>query len=259
MYQRDNRQDAARPSLRRAVNLELPVDPQSSYDTSQYGEIIIVYLKYTDHILREELPCHLRDQIATSFSIFSVHVPILTDGEPGFIPVATFTDSDKTVVYYQSSYKDIGTLDSIDETEDGTVTLRRGDDVIVLPTGGDIVECHENSTGADFDRVTGKLLKSTNYPQEFNWGCDLFGDDVGYCRVLRQHQCELQRLGGDVCVLTHSPVSERCASFMRIERLTGFFRDAMFLPTEPTPIESFQAQWIKRDHEMGIEFPCLSK
>ncbi|KAJ8045075.1 hypothetical protein HOLleu_08004 [Holothuria leucospilota] len=220
---------------------------------------MIVHLKFSDDILREELPYHLREKIATDFSIFSIKIPTVIGGEHGFIPIATFTDSEKTVLFYHTSYKNVKKIDTIDETENGTVTLRYGDDVMVLQIEGDIVKCHNENLEADFDAVEGKLLKMTDYPREFNWGCDLLGDDVGYCRTLREHRCELKRLGGDVCVLTHSPISERCSSFMRIERLTGFFRDAAFLPNEATPIESFEAGWLKRKHEMGIQFPCVSQ
>ncbi|KAJ8017878.1 hypothetical protein HOLleu_44453 [Holothuria leucospilota] len=234
--------------------------PHASYDSSRYGEVVVAYLTFVDPTLRDgELPCHLRDQIATSFSIFTVSVPTVIGGEHGFIPVVTLTDGEKIMLLFYSSYKDVVKIDSIDETEDGNVTLRHGDDVMILQTGRDNVECYNNNVGSDFDIVQGKLLKATDYPREFNWGCDLLGDDVGYCRVLRKHRCELERLGGDVCVLTHSPISKRCPSFMRIERLTGFFRDALFLPTESTPIESLEAEWINRDHEVGIQFPCLSQ
>ncbi|KAJ8022089.1 hypothetical protein HOLleu_39481 [Holothuria leucospilota] len=149
-------------------------------------------------------------------------------------------------------------VDRIDEADDGTVTIGLGDDVMVYQVQDDVKCNSESKVGKDFDKVTGEVIKVTNYPLSFDWGYELVGSEISFCKHSDGFRCELERMGGDVCSLMSVTLSKRCPANMKIVNMTGVFRDMIPFLAETVPNESFEAELIDRQISTGMVYPCLT-
>ncbi|KAJ8022079.1 hypothetical protein HOLleu_39469 [Holothuria leucospilota] len=169
-----------------------------------------------------------------------------------------FSNSTKKITYpYGTNTSELIQVDSIEEADDGTLTIRLGDDVMAYQTQNDNKYKGETKVEKDFDKVTGEHLKATNYPLPFDWGCGLFGSQVSFCELLDGFQCEIARVGGDVCTVTTTNFSERSPATMKVVNMTGVFREMIPFLAETVPSESFEAELFDRQHSTGIVFPCF--
>ncbi|KAJ8044275.1 hypothetical protein HOLleu_11693 [Holothuria leucospilota] len=231
---------------------------ENLYDPSLIGEVDIGYFVIHDHTLNG-ISYKLKEKVATSYRLAGVSVPFVSGGRHGFLILALFTDSDKKVFFpYSTNHDHITYIDEIEETEDGTITLRHGNDVLVMNTQHNDT-CGDNQrqhVRQDFDKILGKQVTGTDYPLPFDWGCDVLGDDVDFCDILKENKNELEKAGPNVCTeMTITSQSKRCPATMEFQEITGFFRNA--LPFLSTYFGSFEAEWIDREHGGGIIFPCL--
>lgn len=236
-----------------------PANDDKLYDTSRFGEVYVAYSLLHDHTL-SSLPCNIKERVAISYCLVTIWLPFVTDRQHGIISLVQFTDSDKEVFFpYNTNSEDIIYINEIQETKDGKITLRRDNDVMVMRTHQNQT-CRENQrqhVGKDFDKISGKSFTTTNYPLEFDWGCDVFGDKVDFCNVLKQNENDLKGAGANVCTeMTITSYSKRCPTTLEIQEMTGFFRNV--LPFLSVPVESFEAEWVVRDHGAGIIFPCIT-
>ncbi|KAJ8039661.1 hypothetical protein HOLleu_13733 [Holothuria leucospilota] len=243
------------------VKLQLPQSPpHASYDTSYQGETVLLHTIVTDYTLAAEMSNDLAEQVATSFRLFVVALPVVfgVSDKHGALPLHEFTNSTKKILdphFIHYSY--ITQASSLEEKDDGTVTIRLGDDIMVYQVQ-DKVKCKTKcKVGKDFDETIGDIV--TNYPLPFYSGCELLGSQISFCLVLQDVQCELAAVGRDVCVFTSTISSERCATTMKIVNMTGIFRDMFPFLAEIFPAESFEAELIDREHQTGIMFPCVTR
>ncbi|KAJ8039670.1 hypothetical protein HOLleu_13748 [Holothuria leucospilota] len=235
--------------------------PHASYNISHQGEIAFVYGSITDQTLADELSNDIKEQVATSYNIFTVDISVVlgTKEKHGVLSVHVFTNSTKKIIPpYFTNCKDITYVDSIEEKDDGTVTIRLGDDVMVY-WWQEVKSKDQNKVGEDFEKVFGEVIAATNYPLPFDWGCQFWGFHTSFCQALNEVQCELTAVGGDVCALTSTSSSERLPTTTKIVNMTGIFRDMFPFLVETVPIESFEAEVAEREHTTGITFPCLSR
>ncbi|KAJ8022081.1 hypothetical protein HOLleu_39471 [Holothuria leucospilota] len=244
------------------VKFQLPQSlPHSSYNASYQGEVLLAYNTITDNTLAAELSDDLKEQVSTSYQILSVQLPLVigTTDENFVLFLRHFTNSAKKITYpYGTNTRELIQVDSIEETDDGTVTIRLGDDVMVYQVQDDVKCKGETKVTKNFDKVLGEYLKSTNYPLPFDWDCGLFGSHVSFCELLDGFQCEIARVGGDVCTVTTTTISERCPAAMKIVNMTGVFREMIPFLAETVPNESFEAELVDRQHSTGIVYPCLT-
>ncbi|KAJ8032035.1 hypothetical protein HOLleu_25442 [Holothuria leucospilota] len=243
------------------VKIQLPQSlPHSSYNASSQGEVLLTYDTVTDNTLAADLSDDLKEQVSTSYHVFSVLLPLvigMADEHVGLF-LRHFSNSTKEITFlYGTNTSGLIQVDSIEEADDGTVTIRLGDDVMVYKVQDDVKCNGETKVGKDFDKVLGKILKGTNYPLLFDWGCGLFGSQVSFCQLLDGFQCEIARVGGDVCTITTTTISERSPATMKIVNMTGVFREMIPFLAETVPNESFEAELIDRQHSTGIVYPCL--
>ncbi|KAJ8044274.1 hypothetical protein HOLleu_11692 [Holothuria leucospilota] len=250
-------------NITRGYDLDLclfkPGNNENLYDKTLFRELAIGYYVIHDHTLNG-LSCKMKERVATSYRLSAVSMPIVRGGQHGFVLLALFTDSDKDVFLPSSTnHNHIMYIDEIEETEDGTITLRHGDDIMVMNVQYNDT-CGDNQSqnvGEDFDKLSGKQFTATEYPLPFDWGCDILGDNVDFCDILKQNKKELEEAGSNVCTeMTTSSHSERCPATMGLQEITGFFRTA--LPFLSAPVESFEGEWIDREHGGGIIFPCFN-
>ncbi|KAJ8039686.1 hypothetical protein HOLleu_13767 [Holothuria leucospilota] len=245
------------------VNLQLPHSlPDSPYNTRYQGEAIFTYGNTTDKGLVGDLSNDLKGQVATSYRHFDADIPVVIgNGSNGILSLRLLTDSRKKVMFpYYTTINDVTQVDSIEETDDGTVTIRLGDDVMVFRVQRD-VKCDFNEKekiGKVFDQVVGKVIATTSYPSRFDWGCQVLGSGVSFCKVLHKVGCELAAVEGDVCTLTSTTSSKRCLATFTIVEMTGIFQEFLPVLAEMVPSESFEAESIKRNHTTGIIYPCLT-
>ncbi|XP_071813046.1 uncharacterized protein [Apostichopus japonicus] len=201
-----------------------------------------------------------------SFRLFTVALFVNTSNDPlpTMLLLASITDSRKTVLDpYSTSHGMTTYIDSIQDSGNGTVTFRNGDDVMVM-TFQDDATCtdyeqrviEENFPGSSDDPKSMFLVSS--YPNRFDWGCDSVAANFSFCRKLKERECELSRFGNDVCGVYSTTDVKRCPSSMQFEKLTGSFRDVIPLSTEFGPITSIESESIHVNHDVGIMFPCFS-
>ncbi|KAJ8039662.1 hypothetical protein HOLleu_13735 [Holothuria leucospilota] len=204
----------------------------------------------------------MKEQVATSYSLFSVVIPVVLGAKEkhGVLPLHVFTNSTKKVLPpYFTNCQDITYVDSIEEKDDGTVTIRLGDDVLVYWVQKEVKYEGQNKVGKDFVKVFGEVIAATDYPLPFDWGCKFWGSHISFCQALHEVQCELAAVEGDVCALTSTSSSERLPTTTKMVNMTGIFRDMFPVLAETVPIESFEAELAKIEHITGITFPCLSR
>ncbi|KAJ8022084.1 hypothetical protein HOLleu_39476 [Holothuria leucospilota] len=244
------------------VKIQLPQSlPHSSYNASIKGDLLISYVTIIDDTLAAELSDDLKEQVSTSFQIFSVFLPLvsgMTDDHV-VLHLRHFSNSTKKITYpYGTSTRELIQVDSIEEADDGTVTIRLGNDVMVYQIQNEVKCEGETEVTKDFDNVFGKGKIGTSYPLPFDWGCGLFGSQVSFCELLDGFQCEIARVGGDVCTVTTTTFSERSPATMKIVNMTGVFREMIPFLAETVPNESFEAELVDRQHSTGIVYPCLT-
>ncbi|KAJ8039671.1 hypothetical protein HOLleu_13749 [Holothuria leucospilota] len=235
--------------------------PQAPYNTSHQGEVAFMYGSITDHTLAAELSNDMKEHVATSYILFSVGIPVVLGAQEkhGLFAVQMLTNSSRKVFSsYSTNYKEMTYVDSIEEKDDGTVTIRLGDDVMVYWVQKEVKYKDQNKVGKDFDKVFGEVIANTNYPLPFDWGCKFWGSHTSFCQALNEVQCELTAVGGDVCALTSTSSSERLPITTKFVNMTGIFRDMFPFLAETIPTEGFEAELAEREHTTGITFPCLS-
>ncbi|KAJ8039683.1 hypothetical protein HOLleu_13763 [Holothuria leucospilota] len=223
---------------------------------------MFAYGNITDKGLAGDLSNDLKGQVATSYRYFDALIPVVVgNGNHGILSLRLFTDSTKKVLCpYHTTVNDVTQVDSIEETDDGTVIIRLGDDVMVFRVQRD-VKCDFNETekiNKDFEQVIGKIIPTTSYPSRFDWGCQFLGSDVSFCKILNEVRSELAAVEGDVCTLTSTTASKRCLATFTIDEMTGIFQELLPLLAEIVPCESFEAESIKTDDTTGITYPCLT-
>ncbi|KAJ8022083.1 hypothetical protein HOLleu_39475 [Holothuria leucospilota] len=243
------------------VKFQLPQSlPHSSYNESYQGEVLLAYNTITDNTLTAELSDDLKEQVSTSYHTFSVLLPLVTGmtDEHFVLVLRQFSNSTKKITFpYSTNTSELIQVDSIEEADDGTVTIRLGDDVMVFQIQNDIKCKGETKVTKDFDKVSGDRLKVTNYPLLFDWGCTLLKPQVSFCELLDGFQCEIARVGGDVCTVSTTTISERSPATMKVVNMTGVFREMIPFFVETVPSESFEAELLDRQHSTGIVYPCL--
>lgn len=244
------------------VELQLPkLLPHATYDTSHQGEVTLTDITITDHTLAAELSNELKEQVATSYRLVAVVIPVVLGGNEkhGVLTDYIFTNKTKKKVLssYVINYKAITQVDIVEE-DNGTVRIRLGDDVMVYQVGETFNCKGESFVGEDFDKVLGKIVTTTDYPLSFDWGCELLGSQISFCQALQDVECELAAVGGDVCTLSSTYSSQRCPITVTIVNMTGKFRDMFPFLAETIRTESFEAEVIVREHTTGITFPCLT-
>ncbi|KAJ8022085.1 hypothetical protein HOLleu_39477 [Holothuria leucospilota] len=244
------------------VMIQLPQSlPHVAYNESYQGEVLLTSLTITDNTLAAELSDELKEQVSTSYQIFSVFLPVVTGmtEKHAMLNLRHFTNSTKKVTYcFGTSTTGFTQVDSIEQGNDGLVTFRLGDDVMIYQAQ-DEGKCNgETEVGKDFDKVSGKIVTITNYPLSFDWGCELVGSQISFCKLLDGFRCELARVGGDVCTVTSTILSERYPATMKIVNMTGVFREMIPFLAETIPNESFETEFVDRQHSTGIVYPCLT-
>ncbi|KAJ8039733.1 hypothetical protein HOLleu_13830 [Holothuria leucospilota] len=257
VLQNRKKQDA---SCGKDVKLQLPQSlPHSSYNVSQQGEVTLFYVTLTDHTLADELPNPLKHQVATFYQHLLVALPVMVGmhGEYVLLHLHLFTNSTKNVlVPYTTSNKEVTHVDSIEEDDDGRVTLRLGSDIMTFQVKNEIEGDDGENVAKDFEKVHGKAF--TSYPSSFDWGCELFGSRVSFCQVLNEVRCELAVFGGDVCTVSSTSSSERSPTSMMVTNMTGIFKDMFPYLAKTVPSQCLEAETIKREHATGIKYPCLT-
>lgn len=170
----------------------------------------------------------------------------MTDKKPMLMPPWEISD------YYRIN------VDAIDE-EGETVTLGIGEDEMTLEILKNTSCNNDANIEEDFNHVYGTNVTVTYYPKRFHWNCGSVLDwNTGYCRVLKENLCEIERYGGDVCLHDTIKRSVRCSTSMKITSASGVFSDIFLGMLEAFPSESFETEWIDRDVHVGIKFPCLT-
>lgn len=187
-------------------------------------------------------------------------IPYLSNGNHGVLHLVEMTEAKKRLTPPSTTNDEYRVnVDSINEDGE-TVTLRTKSHEMTLNVSGDASCQTDRDVGDDFDGLTDDNVTVTSYPKRFDWNCGTVLDwDTGYCRVLKNKVCEFQRFGGDVCVQHSTTISLRCPSTMKIISANGVFGGILSRMFDRFPVESFEAEWIDRDHKVGIEYPCLSK
>lgn len=245
------------------VMIQLPQSnlPHVVYNASYQGEVLLTSMTIRDDTLAAELSDELKEQVSTSYQLLSVFVPLVIGmtEEHAVLNFHHFTNSTKKITYFfGTSTSDFTQVDSIEEGNNGLVTFRLGDDVMVYQVQDDVKCNDETKIGKDFDKVTGEVIKITNYPFSLDSGCELVGSQISFCKLLDGFQCELARIGGDVCTVTSTILSERYPATMKIVNMTGVFREIIPFLAETVPNESFEAELIDRQLSTGITYPCLT-
>ncbi|KAJ8021310.1 hypothetical protein HOLleu_38474 [Holothuria leucospilota] len=221
-----------------------------------FSEVAIFYESHIDHTI---LPDSLKDEVATNFRQLSVMVQIATNTH---LQLVRFTDSTNLVLNsFATNYDTVNYIDRIEDDEEGQVKLFKGEDFMYLEIEED-PGCDEEDSEKlkeEFKYLEFPQYKTTNYPLPFDWGCDLLGDEVGFCEDLRKYNCELQKVGSDICNLIETSYISIGRASMRITNMTGYFRDSVpFLAPFQFPIESLDAESTDLNHTVGLIYPCLT-
>lgn len=190
------------------------------------------------------------------YAVFGVLV-VAEDGTRAIITVARFTDAKgQLAIPYTTNVKTIRRIDSI-EMAGGHVILRHCDDVMNITTNHD-ESCDDDRTVAeDFAKVEAGDIHITDYPAPFDWGCDILSDDVSFCRELQPLMGDILGTNGDVCTTMSTTKSTQCPADMAITSMTGVFRSTLPFLAESVPIQSIEAEWLDREHGIGIVYPCF--
>lgn len=170
-------------------------------------EIIVVYGTVDEDVTH--LSCDLQDQlVTTSYRSLFFGVPYVRNGNHGILHIVKMTPSENRLT------PPLLANDDYRINVDGeSVTIRTGNDVMMLSILANAA-CHtDTNAGIDFDHVHGINLTFTCYPKRFDWSCGSTLDwDTGYCRVLKENLCQIERFDGDVCIHATTRTSIRCPS-----------------------------------------------
>ncbi|KAJ8039734.1 hypothetical protein HOLleu_13831 [Holothuria leucospilota] len=164
----------------------------------------------------------------------------------------------KVLIPYATSNNEVTYIDSIEEEEDGQVTLRLGVDSMTFQVQDAFKDSSEKNVGRDFDKVIGKFITTTNYPLSFDWDCQLLGSQISFCQVLNEFWCKMAAFAGDVCAVTSTSSSKRLPTTMMIIKMTGKFREMFPYLAETVPCKSFEAESFDREHTTGVVYPCTT-
>ncbi|PIK38391.1 hypothetical protein BSL78_24776 [Apostichopus japonicus] len=118
------------------LDLQLPTSwPNSPYDRRHFGEIGIYFGDVTEVIPTvDHTYCQAEDHIESFRRLGVVLSVVRSDASlPTMLLLASITDSKKTVLDpYSTSHGMTTYIDSIQDSGNGTVTFRNGDDVMVV-------------------------------------------------------------------------------------------------------------------------------
>ncbi|KAJ8032485.1 hypothetical protein HOLleu_26023 [Holothuria leucospilota] len=181
----------------------------------------------------------------------------------GLVLTSILSDSPKQVLNpYVTNYQTLKKIDRMEETNDGTIFMFKGDDVMTLNIQHD-KECQRvESTPLrnDFVQLTTNNHLSTSYPKPFDWGCESLGLNVSFCETLQQNRCGLERAGSDICATKFMTLYQPCPATFSIMNMTGFFQNEVlpFVSASELPLVSFEAEWVNSTQSAGLVFPCFT-
>lgn len=226
---------------------------------SSFNNISIIYQSYVDHTFQQGLPDRLKQKISTTFREFAVMIKVANNTH---FPLVGFTDSTKQVLDpFDTNYQAIDFIDRIEDDGEGHVMLFKGEDFLSLEIDDDL-GCNERESEGLKEKCKHLDIPqywTTSYPLPFDWGCESLGDGFDFCKDL-ENNCELRRVGGDVCNLIQTTNNSICRASMKITNMTGYFRDAVpFLAPFQFPIVSFSAKSFELQNNVGVIFPCLAR
>ncbi|KAJ8032487.1 hypothetical protein HOLleu_26028 [Holothuria leucospilota] len=235
-------------------------DPSTSTNT---GQLFIALGAIQDYTLKEELSCEMKKNIAVTHRFFLVAIPFTSGTKHGILVTIVLSDSPKQVLNpYLTNYQTVKQIDRIEDTNDGTVFMYKGDDVMTLNIQYD-KECQRvESTPLrnDFVQLTTNNHVTTNYPKPFDWGCESLGLNVSFCETLQQNRCGLERAGSDICATKFMTLYQPCPATFSIMNMTGFFQNEVlpFVSASELPLVSFEAEWLNSTQSAGLVFPCFT-
>lgn len=206
----------------------------------------------------QTLPPEVADDIITNGTIVTLALPVVaSDGSHSTILLAYFSEAQKPLLSsHMTSVHAVNHIKSI-EVGDGFVTLTHGCDVMNISVDHEKGCLADADVAEDFDLVSGKDVRLSNFPARFDWGCDMLGCDVAFCERLEPFMEAIDDANGDVCTTMSTSKSKRCSASMRITEMTGVFREAMPYLADMVPVQSVESQYINRDHLVGLVFPCF--
>ncbi|PIK40815.1 hypothetical protein BSL78_22326 [Apostichopus japonicus] len=206
------------------------------------------------------LPCDLRSQLQTTYRSLLVAIPFQSNGHSGILVLAEVTDAIYRLPSPSTTNDKLFLTGATFQEDDDRVTVSIGEDTMTMRVSP-YVTCSETDEeiDADFDEVTGANFTGTSYPERFDWGCGSLLDwDTGYCKIIKENLCQIQRFDGDVCIHETVRSSVRCPSKMKVISMNGVFRNTFSRLFATIPSESFETESIDRDHDVGIKYPCLT-
>lgn len=241
------------------MSLSLPQClPSERFNHTLYGELLLSYVTVEEKNL-DFLPCDQKEQMETPSKMLYVGIPYVSNGDHGLLTLVELTSRKNLLTpSWETNDKYRINVDVINEDEE-KVSLRIGNDEMTLDVSKN-TSCHTDvDVGKDFDHVYGGNVTVTNYPQRMDWSCGSVLDwNTGYCRILKDNLCDIRRYDGDICVHAIITSSVRCPTHMKVTSVHGIFRDILWGMFNELPAVSFETEWIDRDHDVGIKFPCLT-
>ncbi|PIK40820.1 hypothetical protein BSL78_22331 [Apostichopus japonicus] len=197
------------------VNLSLARSLKSAqYDESLYGEVFLAYGTLEELDL-DYLPCDLRSQLQTDYRSLLVTIPYQSNGQSGLLVHAEVTDARNRLPSPSTTNDKICLTGATFQEDDDRVTVSIGEDIMTMRVSPYVTCETDEELGADFDDVTGADFTATSYPERFDWGCGSLLDwDTGYCKIIKENLCQIQRFDGDVCIHQTVRSSVRCPSTM---------------------------------------------
>ncbi|PIK40817.1 hypothetical protein BSL78_22328 [Apostichopus japonicus] len=189
----------------------------------------------------------------------SLYGEVLSNGQSGLLVLAEVTDARYRLPSPSRTNDKLCLTGATFQEDDDRVTISIGEDTMTMRVSPNVTCETDEKLGADFDEVTGTNFTATSYPERFDWGCGSLLDwDTGYCKVINENLCQIQRFDGDVCIHETVRSSVRCPSTMEIISMNGVFHDTFSRLLATIPSESFESESIDRDHDVGIKYPCLT-
>lgn len=227
-------------------------------------EILVIHGWYQSKNLEKVLSVHQREKMATSFEFVFMGVPGLRGlgqgiSKPISVMTKLFTNS-RRPVYMPFFSSDVVYVDELVSSNDGIVTLIKGDDVLNLRLENDTY-CHQDPDKKEEDFRALRDSLWTSYPGPFTFDRSICKDavklDDTFCKILKENESKLSGQS-DFCVSFHKIISpKRCDSSMEITTLTGVFREVSLI-TDPVPVTSFETERVEMlHHAHGLVFPCV--
>ncbi|XP_071838362.1 uncharacterized protein [Apostichopus japonicus] len=227
-------------------------------DESLYGEVFINY-GILEELDLDYLPCDLRSQLQTTYRSLLVGIPYQSNGQSGLLIIAEVTDAIYRLPSPSTTNEKLCLTGATFQERDDRVTISIGEDTMTMRVSPNVTCETDEELGADFDEITGANFTATSYPERFDWSCGSLLDwDTGYCKIIQENLCQIQRFDGDVCIHKTVRSSVRCPSTMEIISMNGVFHDTFSRLFATIPSESFETESIDREHDVGIKYPCLT-